>query len=504
MNGLRVLFALMFLVFIRPIFPAENYHSPRRIEANYIFEMMIDADHSGAANEASYWLLLPSSSASQQNIQFTSIGPKPEQLIPGFAGESQLAYWHLHDPKQGRSFRITIELVADLYRIDYFLAPDQVPNAYGEMSEDVAQYLNSDSLAYVTEQIQQLAQELTQHTANPLVKGRNIYRWVIDHLEPQFPIAHRGTRALFSEKRQLAQGTYFGDSAEYTWAFVALCRAAGIPARSVTGFLTKAQSELPHTWAEFYLPKWGWLPADPYLADSKELLGEFSGQADAFFYFGHLDHYHLAFYKGNGFAIEPRGNLTHRPFIYQDEVWFAPIGIWDFDRFTNAGANLMIHWEALLITKYEHPEYGLTIDFSSTWQHQRQPLPSHFVVREKFLTLDKSTTLDLMARALPEADSDLDAQKAAKLELEALNRSLSGYQLVSEQAVILDGAKGYQFIAKFKSETVTKWEYRLYIVQPNHLFWLIGSSSETDIKKGSRIFENLIKRIQFRWPERFR
>lgn len=504
MNELRVFCSLVFLMIIKPIFPAEHYHSPRRIEANYTFEMMIDAEHKEKDRAASYWLLLPANSLSQRNIQFMSIDPKPDKLTPNFYGESQLAYWRVTNRNLGGSFRVTIQFIADLYQVDFFLDPNQVPDDYGQIPDSLGQYVNSDSLAYITPQVRQLAQNLTQHATDPLVKVRNIYRWTIDHLEPQFPVTQRGTRALFGKNENLLGGAYSGDSAEYAWIFVALCRAVGIPARSVTGFLAKPNAELPHTWAEFHLPSWGWLPADPYLADSEELLREFSGQADAFYYFCHLDHYHLAFYKGNGFMIEPKGNLTAPPFIFRDQVWFAPIGIWDFDRFTNAGANLLIQWEALLISKFELPEYGLTINFPTVWQHQHDPTPSPYLFKEKFITIDKSTTLDLLARELPSEHKDIDAATAAKLELTMLKQSLSELQLLSEQAIELDGAKGYQFISKFKSGAASKWEYRLYIVQPDHLFWLIGSSNETDMKKINKIFEPIIKGIRFRWPERFR
>ncbi|MDZ7376999.1 MAG: transglutaminase-like domain-containing protein [candidate division KSB1 bacterium] len=504
MNELRVFCSLVLFMIIKPIFPAEHYHSPRRIEANYTFEMMIDAEYREIDRSAGYWLLLPANSSSQRNIQFISIHPKPDKLIPNFAGESQLAYWRVPSRNAGGSFRITIDLIADLYQVDYFLDPNQVPDDYGQLSENLLQFVNSDSLAYVTPQVSQLALNLTRHATDPLVKVRNIYRWAIDHLEPQFPVTQRGTRALFVNDENLLEGNYSGDSAEYAWAFVALCRAVGIPARSVTGFLAKPNTELPHNWAEFYLPSWGWLPADPYLADSEELLREFSGQADAFYYFGHLDHYHLAFYKGNGFMIEPKSNLTAPPFIFQGQVWFAPIGIWDFGHFTNAGANLMVHWEGLLIYEFELPEYGLVIHFPTTWQHQHDPTPSPYLLKEKFITTDKSTTLDLMARELPSENKDIDAATAAKLELTMLKQSFPELQLLSEQEITVDGANSYQFISKFKSGSVSKWEYRLYIVQPNHLFWLIGSSSENDMKKVNKIFEPIIKGIRFRWPEGFR
>ena len=57
--------------------------------------------------------------------------------------------------------------------------------------------------------------------------------------------------------------------------FVALCRAAGVPAREIFGIrqgkndvvdITKWQ----HCWAEFFLPGYGWVPVDP--ADVRKMM----------------------------------------------------------------------------------------------------------------------------------------------------------------------------------------------------------------------------------------
>jgi len=57
-----------------------------------------------------------------------------------------------------------------------------------------------------------------------------------------------------------------GDCGYLASLFVALCRNAGIPARTVNGFVTGLNRW--HVWAEFHLPGHGWIPVDPAYAEA--------------------------------------------------------------------------------------------------------------------------------------------------------------------------------------------------------------------------------------------
>jgi len=70
-----------------------------------------------------------------------------------------------------------------------------------------------------------------------------------------------------------------GDCGALSSLFVALCRAAGIPARTVNGFA--AGSNNWHIWAEFHVGGAGWVPVDPAYAEGKLASG-----ADLPIYFG--------------------------------------------------------------------------------------------------------------------------------------------------------------------------------------------------------------------------
>ena len=64
----------------------------------------------------------------------------------------------------------------------------------------------------------------------------------------------------------------------YCSSFVALCRAAGVPARVAHGIVLKGEGEITtqhgsHGWASVYLDPFGWVPVDPLSSDSLALFG---------------------------------------------------------------------------------------------------------------------------------------------------------------------------------------------------------------------------------------
>lgn len=63
-----------------------------------------------------------------------------------------------------------------------------------------------------------------------------------------------------------------GDCGSFSSVFVALCRAAGIPARAACGFT--AGVDQWHVWTEFWLPGAGWIPADPAYASGLRPQGD--------------------------------------------------------------------------------------------------------------------------------------------------------------------------------------------------------------------------------------
>jgi transglutaminase-like putative cysteine protease len=124
--------------------------------------------------------------------------------------------------------------------------------------QDVTPYLQPEPYCESDDpDIIQLAEQLTAPTPDVTVK--NIFQWVATHITYTGYLKQpRGARYALQYRK--------GDCTEFMYLFMALCRAAGIPARGVGGYVVTRNTILKpseyHNWAEFYLDG-VWHLADP-------------------------------------------------------------------------------------------------------------------------------------------------------------------------------------------------------------------------------------------------
>ncbi len=129
--------------------------------------------------------------------------------------------------------------------------------------EDFKQYLMPTSLGPINGVVKELADKITKGKTTTVGKARAIYDWVIDNM-------HRDPKTIGCGKGDVCSllAAPGGKCTDIHSVFVALCRAAGVPAREIFGI---RQGKKPvvdittwqHCWAEFYLPGYGWVPVDP-------------------------------------------------------------------------------------------------------------------------------------------------------------------------------------------------------------------------------------------------
>jgi len=136
------------------------------------------------------------------------------------------------------------------------LALSEAPNTQEEASPD--RFLSPEPLIEADHpEIRRLAQTLAGPT--PAETVRNVFDWVASNI--------RYAGYLKDDRGALyALRTRQGDCTEYMSLFVALCRASGIPARGMAGYVTAESSILRpneyHNWAEVWADG-TWKLADP-------------------------------------------------------------------------------------------------------------------------------------------------------------------------------------------------------------------------------------------------
>jgi len=109
--------------------------------------------------------------------------------------------------------------------------------------------------------IVQLARRLRGDTRDPVVAARRISQWVHDSLKKSISVTIPSAAQVLESRA--------GDCNEHTQLFIALSRAAGIPARAAAGLALVGTKFYYHAWPEVFVGKWvavdptfGQFPAD--------------------------------------------------------------------------------------------------------------------------------------------------------------------------------------------------------------------------------------------------
>ena len=117
-------------------------------------------------------------------------------------------------------------------------------------------YLRAEPLLQSTNpRIQAQARLLMGPQRNPTATAAALAHWVATSVRGEAGAVLPSALAVFEGRR--------GDCTEHTTLFVALARAAGVPARPVAGLLLVDGRLYYHDWAEVYLN--GWVAVDPTL-----------------------------------------------------------------------------------------------------------------------------------------------------------------------------------------------------------------------------------------------
>ena len=164
------------------------------------------------------------------------------------------------------SHSINVERTFTTGSIDYNIDKSQVTSNYSKLT-NYTDYLKPEIGIEVNDAgIQAKAKSLTENIVNPFDKSFAIFKFVNTsmtyNLNSQY--ANKGALSALTYKQGVCE--------DYAKLFVALCRASGIPSRTVVGYRNNGLplinnnidlTSVSHMWAEVYLPGYGWVISEP-------------------------------------------------------------------------------------------------------------------------------------------------------------------------------------------------------------------------------------------------
>ncbi len=207
---------------------------------------------------------------------------------------------------------------AESRRLTFTFKAERLEVVKGELPEqedpwnraDFAMWLAGTSLAPLDGAVAELAAKITAGKTTVLEKARAIYDWTCDNMyrDPATIGCGPGDVCALLQKPG-------GKCTDIHSVFVALCRAAGVPAREIFGIRLGKNpvqdiSTWQHCWAEFYLPGYGWVPVDP--ADVRKLMLKRNLQLDdpktaelRAYFWGGWDAYRVELARGRDLVLNP-------------------------------------------------------------------------------------------------------------------------------------------------------------------------------------------------------
>lgn len=200
------------------------------------------------------------------------------------------AVFELGSVPAGSKTALTYSVETEVAAIRFMLVPERT-GSLADIPDDIRTKYTADGsrLLIGSPYIQETAKKIVGDEKNPYWIARKIYDFVIDSLHYEM------TGGWDVPEVVLKRGS--GSCSEYTYSFIALCRAAGLPARYQGSIVVRGDDasidEAFHRWAQVYLPNYGWVPVDANRGDKESPADQARG-------FGGLSNRFLITTQGGG------------------------------------------------------------------------------------------------------------------------------------------------------------------------------------------------------------
>ena len=187
------------------------------------------------SDEVGLWMIIP------DDVNFTHKYRNPNHKTKIQTGET-LAYFNL---KRGQGIKLE-------YTTGFYIPQKQ------ELSKvEEEYYLRSTILSPINEEVKSLAMKIIKNKTTNKEMAKEIFLYIVNNFKYIYPPTERGVLSFISSKK--------GDCGEFSFLFTSLCRAVGIPTRTIMGSWAYGKMN-GHAWNEYYDEESGWTPVDTSMA----------------------------------------------------------------------------------------------------------------------------------------------------------------------------------------------------------------------------------------------
>lgn len=253
-----------------------QYGNPRKYAVTH---RAVVTNGDPALSSLEIWLPVPQNQP-EQDVGEVTTQPKVD-LLPDVTGQALVARRYatsgLPGPDQTWSLEVSYELTcrqvtANGPALRGMTFPPYRQGKQFELFTRPEKYIETKEPA-----IAEQAAKLKDRYKDPLSLARAAYEWVLEKVEYKLIDGVGGAAYCLKNGH--------GECGDYSALWVAVLRAAGVPARPVAGFWAD-KTDGWHVWAEFMLPTGEWFPVDASIGDQNARSREFC--------FGSLDNRRVA------------------------------------------------------------------------------------------------------------------------------------------------------------------------------------------------------------------
>lgn len=290
-----------------------KYRTTDEITSEVTFTHQIMNFGPGKVLTADVYFGIPVDRPNQKIEAVCKFNPQPNEMLTDKWGlETAHFYYENIKPLEKKLTEMKVRVTT--CAVNYFIYPENVGSLADIPQEVTSRFLaNHEKYQYDHPVIQKAVKEALGDEKNPYWIARKIYDYLMDKMYYEMAGGWNTAPTV------LERGN--GSCSEYSFVYIAMCRAAGLPARYVGSVVIRgdyaSMDDVYHRWVEVFLPGYGWVPVDPSGGDQK------SPRKQAR-YFGHLANRFLITTESGGgsetmqwtynsnefYTTEPKTNVT--------------------------------------------------------------------------------------------------------------------------------------------------------------------------------------------------